>query len=235
MSSRLVFLLRRRSELSREEFQAYWRTTHAPLVAARAELLGIRRYQQVHTVDEIRAGDVAVFDGIAELWVDRATSTGTGGERAQAGAELLADERNFIELTQSPIWYADERPMREGPKDGLRITAALRRKAGTTRADFKDYWQNVHAPLLLGELGALAVTSYVQLDGPDGSVENPLAVARDAPDPFDGMAEIYAGPVTAPQDEVDAAYARLAEDAARFVDPAQSPVFRSEVHVIVDR
>src|SRR5262245_27502567 len=114
MSSRLVFLLRRRPELSREEFQAYWRTTHAPLVAARAELLSIRRYQQVHTVDDVRPTNVAPFDGIAELWVDRATSKGTGAERAQACAELLADERNFIELKHSPIWYAAERPMREG-------------------------------------------------------------------------------------------------------------------------
>ena len=37
---KLTFCLRRLPHLSREEFQAYWRETHAPLVAERAEVLG---------------------------------------------------------------------------------------------------------------------------------------------------------------------------------------------------
>jgi len=44
---KLVDCLRRRPELSLEEFQRYWRDIHAPLVAERAELLGTKRYVQV--------------------------------------------------------------------------------------------------------------------------------------------------------------------------------------------
>src|SRR5919112_4185036 len=47
---KLVFCLRRRGDLSREEFQRYWRETHAPLVRERSPVLGIRRYVQVHTL-----------------------------------------------------------------------------------------------------------------------------------------------------------------------------------------
>ena len=47
---KLVFCLRRRSELSREEFQRYWRETHAPLVRDHGAVLRIRRYLQVHTL-----------------------------------------------------------------------------------------------------------------------------------------------------------------------------------------
>src|SRR5712692_6553893 len=81
---KLVYCLRRRSHLSREEFQRYWRETHGPLVRARAGTLNIRRYIQVHTQDgqlneALRASrgcaDEA-FDGVAELWWDGAEALG---------------------------------------------------------------------------------------------------------------------------------------------------------------
>src|SRR5881397_2597942 len=45
---KLVFTLRRREGMTREEFQRYWREQHAPLVARHARALRIRRYIQVH-------------------------------------------------------------------------------------------------------------------------------------------------------------------------------------------
>jgi hypothetical protein len=45
---KLVFALRRREGLTREEFQRYWREEHAKLVQRHAETLHIRRYVQVH-------------------------------------------------------------------------------------------------------------------------------------------------------------------------------------------
>lgn len=115
---KLVFCLRRRPELSREEFQAYWRSKHAPLVRERAAAIGALRYVQVHTAyDELNAGLQAgrggpdPYDGVAELWFeDRAAlaaSLATDAGR-EAGAELLADERKFIDLENSPLWLADE-------------------------------------------------------------------------------------------------------------------------------
>ena len=73
---KLVFVLRRRPELSREEFQRYWRSEHGPLVAERAAAIGARRYVQAHTLDtpldaalhEHRRGEP--YDGVAELWWD---------------------------------------------------------------------------------------------------------------------------------------------------------------------
>jgi len=115
---KLVFALRRRPEMSREEFQTYWRETHAPLVAARAEVLKIRRYVQVHTQDlpglhaafQARNGGAPEpFDGVAELWFDSLDVLG-GDDPAvrQAQADLLADEANFIDLPNSPMWMSEE-------------------------------------------------------------------------------------------------------------------------------
>jgi len=115
---KLVFALRRKPELTLEEFQTYWRTVHAPLVAERAEVLKVRRYVQVHTKDlaglhgafqQRNGGAPEPFDGVAELWFDSLDVLG-GDDPAvrQAQAELLADEANFIDLPNSPMWMSEE-------------------------------------------------------------------------------------------------------------------------------
>lgn len=113
---RLLFCLHRLPSLSRAEFQQYWRTVHAPLVAERAGVLRIARYVQHHT-----DGDEALrpllgprlvdepFDGIAELgWNDMADLRGDPSDVAarRAGRELLEDEQRFIDLPRSPIFFA---------------------------------------------------------------------------------------------------------------------------------
>ncbi len=91
---KLTFCLRRRPDLSIEEFHHYWRDTHAPLVAARADVLGIRRYVQVHTADHPglheafrRRNDGAPepYDGVAELWFDDLAAFGRDDPRGAAG------------------------------------------------------------------------------------------------------------------------------------------------------
>jgi uncharacterized protein (TIGR02118 family) len=120
---KLTFCLRRLPSLSREEFQRYWRETHAPLVRRHAEALGIERYVQVHAgYDDFAAalrasrGGPEPYDGVAELWWrDRAAFEAalTRPEAVKAGAELLADEQRFIDLARSPLWLGEEHPVIE--------------------------------------------------------------------------------------------------------------------------
>jgi len=115
---KLTFCLRRRPGMAQEEFQRYWRTAHAALVAERAEVLGIRRYVQLHTADlpglheslqGRNGGAPQPYDGVAELWFDSLDDFVAGGpEKKQASGELLADERNFIDLPNSPMWLGEE-------------------------------------------------------------------------------------------------------------------------------
>jgi len=122
---KLVFCLRRRADLSREEFQRYWREAHAPLVRERSPALGIRRYVQVHTLPAgtsaalatSRAVEEDEYDGVAELWWDSSESLAAAvatPEGQRAGAELLEDERRFIDLARSPIFLAEERVVVDG-------------------------------------------------------------------------------------------------------------------------
>jgi uncharacterized protein (TIGR02118 family) len=115
---KIVFCLRRRADLSREEFQDYWLTRHAPLVRSHAGVLGIRRYVQVHSIDDAISTAVAgprqspePFDGVAELWLDSLDALiAAGGSEAgrAASKELLEDERRFIDLERSPLMLAEE-------------------------------------------------------------------------------------------------------------------------------
>lgn len=112
---KLTFCLRRLPHLSREEFQRYWRETHAPLVAARAKTLGIVKYEQVHAgFDALNAGIRSsrggsdAYDGIAEIWFESEASMAESGQNPGAGdaaRELLEDERKFIDLENSPLWF----------------------------------------------------------------------------------------------------------------------------------
>jgi uncharacterized protein (TIGR02118 family) len=115
---KIVFCLRRRADLSREEFQSYWRTRHAPLVRSHASALGIRRYVQVHSVDDNISSAIAgprkspePFDGVAELWFDSLDAlivAGSTDEGRAAGALLFEDEQRFIDLERSPLLLAEE-------------------------------------------------------------------------------------------------------------------------------
>ncbi len=114
---KLTFCLRRLPSLSRAEFQAYWFEKHAPLVASVKDTLRIRRYVQLHslppeiseTLRQSRAGPEG-YDGVAQLWWDSFEDMASGDpQAAEAGRLLLEDERKFIDLPNSPLWWGEEK------------------------------------------------------------------------------------------------------------------------------
>jgi uncharacterized protein (TIGR02118 family) len=116
---KLIFCLKRLPQLSREEFQAYWRETHAPLVRRHAQVLGIARYVQSHSfpldpnspLAHARGSAGQDYDGVAELWWQDMASLAAAGETAEgraAGQLLLEDEARFIDLPRSPLFLVEE-------------------------------------------------------------------------------------------------------------------------------
>jgi uncharacterized protein (TIGR02118 family) len=116
---KLVFMVRRREGITREEFQRHWKEEHAELVKRHAELLRIRRYVQTHAretdLDDAIAGsrgsEPRQYDGVAELWwdsIDDLVQAATSEEGQTAQQALLEDERRFIDLANSPIWLGEE-------------------------------------------------------------------------------------------------------------------------------
>jgi uncharacterized protein (TIGR02118 family) len=116
---KLTFCLRRLPHLTHEQFHDYWLNHHGPLVRSVMKDIRVKRYVQTHSLGEpaLSAGLVASrgapepYDGIAELyWESREDLAAVGADPAgrAAGALLLADERNFIDLANSPLWYNEE-------------------------------------------------------------------------------------------------------------------------------
>ncbi len=114
---KLTFALVRRPDLTREAFQAYWFDRHAPLVASLREALRIRRYVQLHSLpvdvsEPLRRtrGGPEGYDGVAQLWWDSFEDMANGDPAAaEAGRLLLEDERKFIDLERSPLWWGEEK------------------------------------------------------------------------------------------------------------------------------
>ena len=114
---KLTFCLHRLPSLSREAFQEYWFRKHAPLVEKHRETLRIRRYVQMHSAttplnDAIRRGEAELYDGVAELWwnsFDDVVAATSSPEGQAAGLALLEDERKFIDLPRSPLFFGEEK------------------------------------------------------------------------------------------------------------------------------
>ena len=117
---KLTFCIRRKPDMSFEDFDAHWRK-HADLVRKHAKDLRVQRYLQCVTLSNpgaqegIRASrnaEASPYDGVAELWwsgLDDLAAARRSPEGAEAGRILLEDERRFIDHAASRLWYGTER------------------------------------------------------------------------------------------------------------------------------
>jgi hypothetical protein len=253
---RLVFLLRRKDGQSLVEFQDRWRSDHGPLVASHQTHLGILRYTQTHRLDDPindalarpRGVMEAPYDGVAELWWESveslaAASATEAGRRA--GAELLADEAEFIDLATSPLWLAHEHPQVNPTPEPLvarpggrtvKLHFPLRHLPTMSMAAAQEYWRVQHGPLIRALAPAMGVARYLQVHRFESPVEQALRASRGTvTEAYTGHAETWydrgapAGPDGA------AAGRRAIEDERTFIDLARSAIWVGHEHVVVDR
>ena len=115
---KMLFAIRRLLHLSPEEFHRYWREDHGRLAQKNLPALRVKRYVQTHTIDtpfnevlrESRGGGEP-YDGVVEIWwdsVEELEAAFSTPEGVQASEELLEDEKRFIDLPRSSMWFAEE-------------------------------------------------------------------------------------------------------------------------------
>jgi uncharacterized protein (TIGR02118 family) len=238
VAQKLTFMLRRRPELTREEFQRTWLEDHAPVVKKWADAMGCKRYVQVHTdLDaEARPGRPEPYDGVAELWFDPSLATGSREERERGVAELIEDERRFIDFAQSPLWMAEERPVLEVGTGERRLTYPLMRLPGMSREEFQHYWWNTHGPLVK-EHAWPRLRRYVQVHSNANAEEMPGRHQRGAPPPYDGVAILWYDDSfpARPPEEQQRIGPLIQEDERQFIDHSRSPLWMGREVVIIDR
>ena len=118
----------------------------------------------------------------------------------------------------------------------LKLTFCLRRKPGLSLAEFQDYWLNKHGPLVRRLQPALGMVRYVQVHR-DDELGLGMAKVRGAPEPYDGVAELWweseeAFRASGRTPEGREASRLLLEDEARFIDLANSPLWLNREQVI---
>jgi uncharacterized protein (TIGR02118 family) len=254
---RIVFLLRRKPELSLAEFHRYWREEHGPLVASHAQRIAALRYVQVHRLDDpvneraaqARGGMEPPYDGVAELWWESEAAlqqvlATPGGERA--GRELLDDEAKFIDLPNSPLWFAYEYPQVNPTPENIvarqtnsivKLYFPLRRRAELSEEAAQLYWRTNHGPLIRRHAAASGILRYQQVHRFETPLENALRQSRGTRVPsYTGHAEVWFdrglrrdGP------EAERAGRLAIEDESKFIDFKRSCIWIGKEHVFVDR
>lgn len=114
---KLVYIVRKRDDVSDAEFHRYWLENHGPLVRSFAKTMRARKYVQSHTIIAgANAAQMASargmgepYDGITEVWWESLEDmTASSPEMDKVARALLEDEAKFIDLKRSTIFVTEE-------------------------------------------------------------------------------------------------------------------------------
>ena len=120
----------------------------------------------------------------------------------------------------------------------VKLTFALRRLPHLSREEFQRYWLEQHGPLVRSYVEVLGIRRYVQTHTSPDAMQVALRASRGAPEPYDGVAELWydsleAIAVAVSTDEGRAASLALLEDERRFIDHERSPLWFGEEHEVI--
>jgi len=116
---KLVYCIRKRTEMSTESFRKYWLDVHGPLIREFSQALRAKRYVQSHTIEPaINAlvmstrGMSPPYDGVTELWWENTATFQSIFENTEAlqsmHKRILEDESKFIDFPQSRAFLTEE-------------------------------------------------------------------------------------------------------------------------------
>ncbi len=255
---RLSYFIRRRPDISLADFHRYWLECHGPLVVRHAPVLGIRRHIQTHVSHDDPLGaflretygtSEELFDGAADFWFkDRnelaaALASPAGRDAAR---DLLAAEREFIDLARSALWFGVELPQLESASGTVahersaivKWLAPLWRRPELGPDETRAHWLLNHGPLVREGARAVPMLRYLQIHRFEDPLADGLRAERGSmTDPVYGHAELWfdrhavaaaAGP------EFERAIALFVEDCRLFIDLPRSPFMVGKEHVLLD-
>jgi uncharacterized protein (TIGR02118 family) len=213
----------RRPGMGVEDFQAYWRGIHGPIVA---RIPGIRRYVQCHpSLSGYGKGDL-ICDGVAEIWVDDKEAL----RAMTATTEFAAakrDEPNFIDGGRLAELLTTETVIKDGPvpDNGVKSISLLKFKAGMDPAEAQTYWRESHGPIAAD---IKTLRRYVQCPVRLGAYGKPV------PPAFDGLPMAWFESVDHMRQSARSdAYARTKADEVNFLEPGRIGSIITREHVIV--
>jgi hypothetical protein len=201
--------MRRKPGTSSEEFTAYWRDNHAPIVRDRPEVKGAlaaEKYTHYRTLPDdplaaemiaVRGFGTASYDGIcipesgSVSMEDYASALADeDGGAIRAWQTLLEDEVNFMDMTTSIPCFATEETLlpARGDSPSTHVMVCYRRADGVSFDKLVDFKRNLfadHVAKLREDLGLAGHRLVVPIDTP--LIEHFCTVRGCIDRPFDVM------------------------------------------------
>jgi hypothetical protein len=232
--ARMLYLITRRPETSRDELVAHWFANHMPAVIQRqhdqqaAGKTHGTRY--VVTLFDADAAGEHRWDGIAQLWYAEALASGgtphgtppidSWQERVEPYVPWATTEYVVIDgsehLSTEPLTLNAPYP---STRSGfVKMTYLVKAQQGADMDTFFEHWLNVHLPNVKGTMEQVGGFRYVISHSIDPQAE-----------PYAGMAELYfhdeAGPERYRETITD-------DGMGQWLDPAELVVMRSTTEMI---
>lgn len=248
---RLTYVLRRKKDLSFQEFQSYWLDEHGPKVQAAAADLGVLRYVQVHTIaepiepstDHLRGDMQTPFDGVAEFWFDSIGSVLQFTEHQQRlDAELRLDEQAFVDHSASAAWLGIDCPQINPCPETIVATAdssivklyyVLNHFPNANIDEVQWYWQVQHGPLVRSVGADIQALRYMQVHRLEHEFNDAFIANRGTRNDYFGHAELWFDLSNEVKKGAKAASVLLFEDEAKFIDFSRSAMWYGKEHVLV--
>lgn len=213
---RLNYYIRRKPEMSVDDFQAYWRESHGPLWEKFADTLGVRRYVQVYDDPEnpiakgLKEGyrvageaydgvSVACWSEIGVLEAALATDEGKAAWNA-----LLEDENEFIDHKRSMLSFGTDHPVinprgklvASEDSDMVRGVYFPQGLPGLKLGELQRHWIAIHGGLTHDFSGHSPNIRYFQVHRVDHKITDDMRKARGMSEGtnYFGHAEIWTSP-----------------------------------------
>lgn len=141
-----IYFFKRMPDLTVENFQEYWRTTHANLLR---QMPGIKKCVQCHTLlSGYGTPSGPVLDGVEEILFSSKIDFDSALETS-AGKDALSDLGNFVEGGCVRRILTEEIEIKTGiVREGMvKNIELVTRKQGMPITEFHAYWRDSHGPL----------------------------------------------------------------------------------------
>lgn len=218
----VLYFITRKPSLSDEEFHRYWREVHGPIAKKIPQL---QRYEQSHRIPFHGAN--SPYDGAAEVWLADEAALAALRESPEYLHGALADEPNFIDMSRVEWLVTQDRVILDGPQTPrqVKLIFQLKRRFGLSLADFRQYWLDVHGPIVCKLPG---LRRYVQCHTVD-------AAYRYAEPRWDGVAQLWVDDVAAMHQLFDSKEFTEESwpDGEKFLDLSLARSFVAREHQVV--
>lgn len=168
-----IALFRRKPGMMLTDFRDYYENNHAPLVVAAGGRL-LRDYRRSYVIAEnppaVRPETLSLlpsFDAITQVWFEDQSDFdqfAAAWAEPLIGQRIAEDEEKFFDRSNMTVYMADERitsaprlarrPGSEPPP--VKLVLLLRKKPELPFADFQEYYEDHHEPLVIKLLPSIA-------------------------------------------------------------------------------